>query len=157
MFERRRLGIGQRNSDRIVRRLLDEGLSLRAVMPVLNAFELHAIGSAWQETQNADEQLQKRDAEFPDLARARRETGLAGEALLKLTMSSIIDTVLAATEDERMTPKKPAKKARPRKTLPAAQDAVPAIAEESRAKTARSTANGDASRKTSASLQAPIP
>lgn len=158
MFDRRRLGIGERDQDSTVRRLLDEGVPLRAIMPLMVTFESYAIGSALHETQDRDERLHMRDAEFPDLARARRETGMIGEALLKLTIASIIDTVLAATENEHKTPKKPARKSRPRKTLRAARDTGfdPASAEAG-AKTARFTADGSVSRKMSTSLKAPLP
>lgn len=96
--ERRRLGIGERDQDETVRRLLAEGVPQPAVMPLMLSLELFAIGSALHEAQNAAAASDSDPAvaEYPALAQARRDSGLAGEALLKVIIASVIEAVMNA-------------------------------------------------------------
>jgi TetR/AcrR family tetracycline transcriptional repressor len=96
LLDRRRYGIGERGQDATVRRLLSEGVPLAAITPLMVTFELLAIGSALQDTQSNGPGAHELDELYPDLARARKASGLAGEELLRAVMQSITDTILAA-------------------------------------------------------------
>jgi TetR/AcrR family tetracycline transcriptional repressor len=80
---RRAAGMGAHMLDTSAARLIDEGVPSAAVMPLLDALELFAIGSALHETQGdtADDQLDAAAEQYPALAKAMADRGLSSEAL----------------------------------------------------------------------------
>ncbi len=112
--DRRRLGIGERAQDETVRRLVDQGVPPRAVMPLMLSLELFAIGSALHESQNnsaADGTAAS--TQYPALAQARADSALVGEDLLQVIIASVIDAVMTAVPQESPKTKKSASTTRP--------------------------------------------
>jgi TetR/AcrR family transcriptional regulator, tetracycline repressor protein len=136
IVRRRSLGFGAKELDASARRLMSEGVPSAAVMPLIDALELMAIGSALHESQatGADDELDDildQDA-YPSLTMAIDHRGLSADDVFKVVVSSIVDSVERACEERRarwMSPSptdeaKPA--AEPRPTAPRRKKSQPA-------------------------------
>lgn len=98
MLRRRPLGIGNAQLDATVQRLEQENVPTGAILPMLEALELYAIGSALHEAR-ADESGPAHREHAPNLARAADERALDPDEIFELVCEKIIDsTVMAAVE-----------------------------------------------------------
>ncbi|HVV08938.1 helix-turn-helix domain-containing protein [Amycolatopsis sp.] len=93
----RSLGMGARVLDIWATRLMDEGVPSAAVMPLLDALELSAIGSALHETQGAAMPVDG----FPALARVTAERGLSSAEIFDLVIAGILDAVEVAVKQRQ--------------------------------------------------------
>lgn len=103
MVGRRVSGPGARGLNSVAERMMDEGMPSAAVMPVLDALELFAIGSALHETY-ADATAWPSDvpaAEYPALAKAMSERGLSADEIDDLVTASILDAIDIAVKQRQ--------------------------------------------------------
>lgn len=103
IVSKRSLGMGARMLDTSAERLVQEGVPSAAVMPLLDALELFAIGSVLHETQGYSPE-NKHDIEtgrYPALAKAMAERGLSSEEIFDLVTASILDAVDAAVKERQ--------------------------------------------------------
>jgi AcrR family transcriptional regulator len=98
---KRSLGMGARMLDTSAQRLMAEGVPGAAVMPLLDALELFAVGSALHETQGyAPESRHDIDAgQYPALAEAMAQRGLSAEEVYDLVTTGILDAIDAAVTE----------------------------------------------------------
>lgn len=102
MLRRQPLGIGTAQLDATVRLLEDEDVPTGAIAPMLEALELYAIASALHETRGDTPIIdQEHDtAKAPNLARAINQRAVSAEAIFEIVCEKIIDSVVAATEEQ---------------------------------------------------------
>jgi len=103
IVSKRSLGMGAHMLDTSAERLVQEGVPSAAVMPLLDALELFAIGSVLHETQGYSPE-KKHDLEtekYPALAKAMAERGLSSEEIFDLVTASILDAVDAAVKERQ--------------------------------------------------------
>jgi TetR/AcrR family tetracycline transcriptional repressor len=95
IVSKRSLGMGVRMLDTSAERLMAEGVPSAAVMPLLDALELFAIGSALHDTQgySPEDQRDIDTDKYPALAKAMSESGLSSEEIFDLVTSSILDAI----------------------------------------------------------------
>lgn len=110
MLRRKPLGIGTAQMDATVAALEAENVPTGAIIPMLEALELYAIGSALHEVRTEDGSAEPDPAVAPNLARAAEQRALDGEEIFDLVCERIVDTtVMAAIERggsiARTTPK----------------------------------------------------
>lgn len=100
---KRSLGMGARMLDTSAQRLVEEGVPGAAVMPLLDALELFAIGSALHETQGyTPESRHDIDAgQYPALAKALSERGLSFDEIYDLVTNSILDAIDRAVKERQ--------------------------------------------------------
>ncbi|BCO49777.1 TetR/AcrR family transcriptional regulator [Mycobacterium avium subsp. hominissuis] len=100
---KRSLGMGARMLDTSAQRLVEEGVPGAAVMPLLDALELFAIGSALHETQGyTPESRHDIDADqYPALAKALSERGLSFDEIYDLVTNSILDAIDTAVKERQ--------------------------------------------------------
>jgi|SRR6516162_6492966 len=103
IVSKRSLGVGTRMLDTSAARLMEEGVPSAAVMPLIDALELFAIGSALHETQGyPPEGTHDIDAgEYPSLAKAMAECGLSSDEIFDLVTASILDAIEAAVQERQ--------------------------------------------------------
>ncbi|MTD56948.1 TetR family transcriptional regulator [Amycolatopsis sp. RM579] len=84
-------------------RLLDEGVPVAAVVPMLDALTAFTISSSMQETLDrvTDGELAALAERDAPLARAMAERGLAAGQIFDLVVESILDAIDAAVEQQR--------------------------------------------------------
>jgi AcrR family transcriptional regulator len=105
IVRRRSLGFGAKELDASARRLMSEGVPSAAVMPLIDALELMAIGSALHESQatGVDDELDDafdHDA-YPSLTMAIDHRGLGADEVFEVVVSSIVDSIERACEERR--------------------------------------------------------
>jgi AcrR family transcriptional regulator len=100
---KRSLGMGARMLDTSAERLMEEGVPSAAVMPLLDALELFAIGSVLHETQGYTPESQHDIdiAHYPALAKAMSERGLSSDEIYDLVTTSILDAIDAAVKERQ--------------------------------------------------------
>lgn len=99
MLRRRPLGIGIGQMDATVARLEEQNVPTGAIVPMLEALELYAIGSALHEARSDDAPADVDAESAPNLARASQERALSADEIFNLVSEKIIDaTVMAAVE-----------------------------------------------------------
>lgn len=100
---KRSLGMGARMLDSSAARLMEQGVPSAAVMPLIDALELFAIGSVLHETQGySPEDRHDIDANmYPALAKAMSESGLGSEEVYDLVTTSILDAIEAAVKERQ--------------------------------------------------------
>jgi TetR/AcrR family transcriptional regulator, tetracycline repressor protein len=128
IVRRSELGMGQQMLESSATRLVDEGVPLGAVVPLLDALETFALGSAIHEARDAGD-----PAPVPKsgsvLAKATRSRLLSADEIYDVVSRAIVEAVEAAAEakereraDRRSARsnvrKLPARKAAPRKATP---------------------------------------
>lgn len=95
--------MGARNLDTSAALLIAEGVPSAAVLPLLDALELFAIGSALAETHRDtghDDASAITDT-YPSLARVISERGLASDEIFDLVCVSILDGIEHAVQERR--------------------------------------------------------
>ena len=100
IVSKRSLGMGAHMLDTSAERLMAEGVPSAAVMPLLDALEFFAIGSALHDTQGYSPE-DKHDIDgdtYPALAKAMSESGLSSDEIFDLVTSSILDAIEAAVK-----------------------------------------------------------
>jgi TetR/AcrR family transcriptional regulator, tetracycline repressor protein len=100
---KRSLGMGARMLNTSAERLVAEGVPSAAVMPLLDALELFAIGSVLHETQGylPERRHDIETAEYPALAKAISEQGLSSAEIYDLVTCSILDAIDAAVMERQ--------------------------------------------------------
>lgn len=100
IVSKRSLGMGVRMLDTSAERLMAEGVPSAAVMPLLDALELFAIGSALHDTQgySPEDQHDIDSDKYPALAKAMSDSGLSSDEIFDLVTSSILDAIDAAVK-----------------------------------------------------------
>jgi TetR/AcrR family transcriptional regulator, tetracycline repressor protein len=100
IVSKRSLGMGVRMLNTSAERLMAEGVPSAAVMPLLDALEFFAIGSALHDTQGySPEDQHDIDADsYPALAKAMSDSGLSSEEIFDLVTSSILDAIDTAVK-----------------------------------------------------------
>jgi AcrR family transcriptional regulator len=103
VVRKRALGMGAHMLDTSAARLRDEGVPSAAVMPLLDALELFAIGSALHETQgdSGDDQLDAGAERHPSLAKAIAERGLSSDEIYDLVNASILEAIDTAVQQRQ--------------------------------------------------------
>lgn len=103
MVRCRMSGAGARLLNGSAERMLAEGVPSAAVMPLLDALELFAIGSALHETHaDAAEELPVTSAaEYPALARTLTERGLSADEIYDLVTASILDAIAISVKQRQ--------------------------------------------------------
>ena len=103
MVRRRASGPGARQLNTLAERMLDEGMPSAAVMPLLDALELSAIGSALHETDadGAGRQPGVPAGDYPALAKAMSERGLSADEIYDLVTASILDAIDIAVKQRQ--------------------------------------------------------
>lgn len=96
---RRMSGMGAGMLDTSAARLMAEGLASSAVLPVLNALELFAVGSALHRARGDEggydpDMLAPR---YPAFAKALRERGLSSDEIFNLVTTGILESVERVT------------------------------------------------------------
>lgn len=99
----RHSGMGARNLDTSAELLIDEGVPSAAVLPLLDALELFAIGSALAETHrdNGHDDVSGMMTTYPSLARVISERGLGSDEIFDLVCVSILDGIEHAVQERR--------------------------------------------------------
>jgi len=100
---KRSLGTGAHMLDTSAARLVEEGVPSAAVMPLLDALELFAIGSALHDTQGYSPQ-DRHDIDnnkYPALVRAMSDRGLSSDEIFDLVTMSILDAIDAAVKERQ--------------------------------------------------------
>lgn len=100
IVSKRSLGMGARMLNTSAERLMAEGVPSAAVMPLLDALELFAIGSALHDTQgySPEDQHDIDGDNYPALAKAMSESGLSSDEIFDLVTTSILDAIDAAVK-----------------------------------------------------------
>lgn len=99
MARSRASGPGARRLDSMAERMMAEGLPSAAVMPLLDALELFAIGSVLHETDADGPGPSSAPAgEYPALAKAMSERGLSADEIYDLVTNSILAAIDAAVK-----------------------------------------------------------
>jgi AcrR family transcriptional regulator len=126
----RRSGLGSKNLDASAALLIDEGVPSAAVLPLLDALELFAIGSALAEIHRdtVDDVPEETKSAFPALARVLADRGLASDEIFDLVCVSILDGIEHAVQERRArwmpdhTPVAPGNEAVPKTNGPDRKD-----------------------------------
>lgn len=117
MLRRQPLGIGAAQLDATVARLEEDNVPLGAIIPMLEALELFAIGSALSEVHpNAGEEgdgLPGSD-QAPNLSRASSERALTPAELFDLACDQIVNATVMAALEKRLPRPAPSRTTRPR-------------------------------------------
>ncbi|HEX3789038.1 MAG TPA: TetR family transcriptional regulator [Pseudonocardiaceae bacterium] len=103
MVHHRVSGPGARLLNSSAERMMAEGMPSAAVMPLLDALELFAIGSALHETY-ADATTPQPGVpagEYPALAKAMSERGLSADEIYDLVTASILDAIDLAVKQRQ--------------------------------------------------------
>jgi len=121
MLRRQPLGIGDAQMDATIALLEEENVPLGAIVPMLEALELFAIGSALHEagTDDAATDPTRDPARTPALSRASEQRALSPDKIFDLVCEKIVDaTVMATIEQGGSTAKRsaPRSKARDRRS-----------------------------------------
>lgn len=100
---KRSLGMGAKMLDTSAERLIAEGVPSAAVMPLIDALELFAIGSVLHDTQGySPEGGHGIDPDqYPSLTKAMVERGLSSEEIFDLVTHSIIEAIGEAVKDRQ--------------------------------------------------------
>ncbi|MEZ0365873.1 TetR family transcriptional regulator [Mycobacterium sp. pUA109] len=100
---KRSLGMGAHMLDTSAERLMQEGVPSAAVMPLLDALELFAIGSVLHETQGYTPELRHDidTGQYPALAKAMSERGLSSDEIYDLVITSILDAIDTAVQERQ--------------------------------------------------------
>lgn len=100
---KRSLGMGARMLDSSAARLMEQGVPSAAVMPLIDALELFAIGSVLHETQgySPEDRHDIDAATYPALAKAMSECGLGSDEVYDLVTTSILDAIEAAVKERQ--------------------------------------------------------
>lgn len=116
----RRSGMGSKNLDASAALLIEEGVPSAAVLPLLDALELFAIGSALAEIHrdSVDAVPAETKAEYPALARVLSDRGLGSDEIFDLVCVSILDGVERAVQERRA-------RWLPDQAVPPAEDTAP--------------------------------
>lgn len=103
IVSKRSLGMGVRMLDKSAARLMEEGVPSAAVMPLLDALELFAIGSVLHETQgySPEDQHDIDTEKYPALAKAMADRGLSSDEIFDLVTSGILDAIDAAVKERQ--------------------------------------------------------
>lgn len=96
MLRREPLGIGASQMDATVALLEEENVPTGAIVPMLEALELYAIGSALHEASadNSDSGSDHDADKSPNLARAFQQRALSADEIFDAVCEKIIDTVV---------------------------------------------------------------
>lgn len=100
---KRSLGMGAHMLNTSAERLMAEGVPSAAVMPLLDALELFAVGSVLHETQGyTPEHGHDIDSEqYPALVKAMSERGLSSDEIYDLVTTSILDAIDTAVQERQ--------------------------------------------------------
>lgn len=100
IVSKRSLGMGARMLNTSAERLMAEGVPSAAVMPLLDALELFAIGSALHDTQgySPEDQHEIDGNKYPAMVKAMSESGLSSDEIFDLVTTSILDAIDAAVK-----------------------------------------------------------
>ncbi|WP_433359866.1 TetR/AcrR family transcriptional regulator [Streptosporangium sp. CA-115845] len=117
MLRRQPLQIGAAQVDATVALLEQENVPTGAIIPMLEALELYAIGSALHEAQSGGAGVgQEPDPETaPHLTRALEQRALSADEIFDMVCEKIVDTVIVATIERGSAPAKAAAPAPSRK------------------------------------------
>jgi len=99
MLRRQPLGIGSAQMDATVALLEEENVPTGAIVPMLEALELYAIGSALHESRGdaANVHHAHDPAKTPHLTRAFEQRALSADEIFETVCEKIIDTVVMTT------------------------------------------------------------
>jgi TetR/AcrR family tetracycline transcriptional repressor len=108
MLRRQPLGIGTSQMDATVARLEEENVPTGAIVPMLEALELYAIGSALHEASTGTTRPDPKRA--PHMARAEAERALSPDEIFDLVCEQIVAATVKVAAEKSATPKKAAAK-----------------------------------------------
>jgi TetR/AcrR family transcriptional regulator, tetracycline repressor protein len=99
----RHSGMGSKNLDASAALLIEEGVPSAAVLPLLDALELFAIGSALAEIhrESGDDVPDETKAAYPALAQVLSDRGLGSDEIFDLVCISILDGIERAVQERR--------------------------------------------------------
>jgi TetR/AcrR family transcriptional regulator, tetracycline repressor protein len=142
----RRSGMGSKNLDASASLLIDEGVPSAAVLPLLDALEFFAIGSAFAEIHRDSvyDVPEETKSTYPTLARVLSDRGLGSDEIFDLVCVSILDGIERAVQERR------ARWLPDRAAVPPADEPVPVTTVQAAKKT-RSQSSGRAPKKQPAS------
>lgn len=103
MLRRQPLGIGAEQMDSTAARLIEEGVPVGAVAPMLEALELYAIGSALHEAAEGDAPSSPDEERTPNLARAVARRAMSANEVFDKVCGQIIDTIVATAAEQALT------------------------------------------------------
>jgi len=103
IVSKRSLGMGAHMLDTSAARLMEEGVPSAAVMPLVDALELFAIGSVLDETQgySPEDQHDIDSDKYPALVKAMSERGLSSDEIYDLVTISIVGAIEAAVKERQ--------------------------------------------------------
>lgn len=103
VVSRRRSGMGVQMLETSADRLMDEGVPSAAVMPLLDALELFAIGSALHEIQHdaVGEEMDDLGGTYPALSKVIADRGLSSDEIFDLVCTSILDAIEQAVQNRQ--------------------------------------------------------
>jgi TetR/AcrR family tetracycline transcriptional repressor len=129
------LGMGMEMLDSSANRLVEEGVSIGAILPLLDALEMFAIGSAIHETRGDDGDVHTlpRTSVF---ARAAKARSLSADEMYEAVTKAIVEAVEAAVAAKELAGGKPAgrRRASARKQTAAAKPVAAGPTESTAAK-----------------------
>ncbi len=131
------LGMGIQMMDSSARRLIEEGVPIGAVAPLLDALEMFAIGSAIHETRGGDDDgYSSPNGEESLIAKAARSSSLSPDELYEIVSTAIVTAVEeAAAANAKSAARRPSTRRAAVKAVPkAAVKAVPKAAVKSAVK-----------------------
>lgn len=102
MLRRQPLGIGSAQMDATVALLEEENVPIGAIVPMLEALELYAIGSALYENQGRAAAVEHRHdpAKTPHLTRAAEQRALSPDDIFDTVCEKIIEAVVMRTIEQ---------------------------------------------------------
>lgn len=104
MLRRQPLGIGAEQMDATAARLVQEGVPVGAVAPMLEALELYAIGSALHEAAEGDAPSSPDEEHTPNLARATAQRAVSANEVFDKVCGQIVDTIVATAAERALSP-----------------------------------------------------
>jgi hypothetical protein len=133
------LGMGAQMMDSSAARLVEEGVPIGAVVPLLDALELFALGSAIHETRGSDSHASEPGNETNTLTRATKERLLSAEEIYDIVSDAVVVAVESAAESRQSSRRRPARAAKkaPAERAPAKRAATKPT--RSKAATAKAT------------------
>ncbi len=142
IVSRSQLGMGSQMMESSAARLVDEGVPLGAVVPLLEALETFAIGAAIHETREHDDDARSALDPKSMLSQADRGRSLSFDEIYDIVSTAIVESIAAAAAAKLSSASRPRKAA----TTKATAKAAPAR----KTATGKTTAGKTAARKTAA-------
>jgi AcrR family transcriptional regulator len=106
MLRREPLGIGTSQLEATFAMLVEEGVPIGAIAPMMEALELYAIGSALHESAAGSTKPDAKRA--PHMAQAEAERALTADEIFDLVCEQIVAATVKVAKEKQQSPPKPA-------------------------------------------------